>query len=56
MPRPRGKVAYVCGDCGNESPKWAGRCSACGEWNTLAEVEVDGRNGRCGPEPFLSLH
>ena len=46
MPRPKGKVVYVCGDCGNESPKWAGRCPACGEWNTLAEVQVDGRSGR----------
>jgi DNA repair protein RadA/Sms len=45
MPRPKGKVAYVCGDCGNESPKWAGRCPSCGEWNTIAEFQVDGRNG-----------
>jgi len=46
MPRPKGKVAYVCGDCGNESPKWGGRCISCGEWNTLTEFQLDGRNGR----------
>ncbi|MGI9078902.1 MAG: DNA repair protein RadA [Gemmatimonadaceae bacterium] len=33
----RGKTVYRCTDCGAEHPKWAGRCEACGEWNTLAE-------------------
>ncbi len=28
---------YVCQSCGAVQPKWAGRCEACGEWNTLAE-------------------
>jgi DNA repair protein RadA/Sms len=28
---------YVCQSCGAVHPKWAGRCEACGEWNTLAE-------------------
>ena len=28
---------YVCTECGNESPKWQGRCLACGAWNTLKE-------------------
>ncbi|WP_298286073.1 DNA repair protein RadA [Acidocella sp.] len=28
---------YVCAACGALSPKWAGRCEACGEWNTLEE-------------------
>ena len=34
------KVAYVCTSCGYDSPKWIGRCPACGEWNTLAEHKV----------------
>ena len=33
----KSKVIYYCTSCGNESPKWQGRCSACGEWNTLKE-------------------
>ncbi|MBC7791850.1 MAG: DNA repair protein RadA [Anaerolineae bacterium] len=33
----KGKTVYRCTDCGAEHPKWAGRCDACGEWNTLAE-------------------
>jgi DNA repair protein RadA/Sms len=28
---------HVCSACGYESPRWAGRCSGCGEWNTLIE-------------------
>ena len=28
---------FVCQSCGDISPKWQGRCDACGEWNTLAE-------------------
>jgi DNA repair protein RadA/Sms len=26
---------HVCRDCGTTSPRWAGRCPGCGEWNTL---------------------
>ncbi|MBF0561177.1 MAG: DNA repair protein RadA [Alphaproteobacteria bacterium] len=28
---------YVCQSCGAVYPKWAGRCDACGEWNTMVE-------------------
>jgi len=31
------KTTYVCQSCGYQSPKWIGRCSSCGEWNTLVE-------------------
>ncbi len=31
------KTVFYCTSCGNESLKWQGRCSACGEWNTLVE-------------------
>jgi DNA repair protein RadA/Sms len=33
----KARTVYRCADCGAEHPKWAGRCDACGEWNTLAE-------------------
>lgn len=29
--------AYFCSSCGAQSAKWAGKCSSCGEWNTLQE-------------------
>lgn len=31
------KTSFYCTECGNEFPKWAGRCMACGAWNTIAE-------------------
>lgn len=34
------KTVYVCGNCGQEAAKWAGRCPACGEWNTFREMTV----------------
>lgn len=30
---------FVCTNCGNEFPKWAGQCSACHEWNSLKEIK-----------------
>ena len=34
------KSIYFCQSCGYESPKWLGKCPACGEWNTFAEEKV----------------
>lgn len=34
------KSVWFCTSCGNESPKWMGRCPACGEWNTMVEDTV----------------
>ena len=31
------KTVFYCTECGNETPKWQGRCSACGAWNTVVE-------------------
>ncbi len=39
---------YVCQSCGAVSPKWVGKCEACGEWNSLVE-EVDGGGIGGGP-------
>lgn len=43
----KAKTVFYCTACGNESPKWQGRCSACGAWNTLEEhVEKPAAPGR----------
>ena len=34
------KTVWFCKECGNESPKWMGKCPACGEWNTMVEETV----------------
>ena len=41
MAKPR--KAFVCQECGYESPKWMGKCPSCGEWNTFVEeLEIKG--------------
>jgi len=46
------RVLFLCGDCGNTSPRWQGQCPACQGWNTLAEERVvrvaRGEGGRSG--------
>jgi len=34
------KTVYVCSKCGNDSPKWVGKCPACGAWNSYVEQVV----------------
>lgn len=36
----KAKTIFFCKNCGNESPKWLGRCPACGEWNSYVEEVV----------------
>ena len=36
----KAKTAYVCDNCGYDSPKWVGRCPSCGQWNTFKEVNI----------------
>ena len=33
----KNKNSFYCTECGNETAKWAGRCPACGAWNTIIE-------------------
>lgn len=44
----KSKTLFYCIECGNETPKWQGRCSACGAWNTLEErpKEKTAKSGR----------
>ena len=34
------KTVYVCTHCGQDSPKWVGKCPSCGQWNTYVEQVV----------------
>src|ERR1035438_6581712 len=37
------KTAFFCSNCGQESPKWLGKCPSCEQWNTFVEeVRVRG--------------
>jgi len=43
----KSKTVFFCQSCGSQSPKWIGKCPACGEWNTYVEevVQVAGKRG-----------
>lgn len=32
------KTAYICSQCGYQSPRWLGRCPGCSSWNSLEET------------------
>lgn len=40
------KTTYVCQNCGMQSPKWVGKCSGCGEWNSYVEELVEKKSNR----------
>ena len=39
------KTIFVCDACGSDTPKWEGRCPACGAWNSLAEMKLQAHKG-----------
>ncbi len=59
------KTVFFCTECGNETPKWQGKCPACGAWNTLEEhIEKPAAPGRtksatagisCRPKPISQV-
>lgn len=40
----KSKSAYLCSSCGYDSPKWLGKCPACGEWNTFVEERIPAKS------------
>ncbi len=60
------KTVFFCTECGNESPKWMGRCPACGSWNTMVEktvatgkpaknAQAAARSGGHSPQPLSEV-
>ncbi|MBQ8098276.1 MAG: DNA repair protein RadA [Bacteroidaceae bacterium] len=45
----KSKTVYVCDQCGQESPKWIGKCPSCGAWNSFKELHIS------APSPILSI-
>ncbi|WP_274020564.1 DNA repair protein RadA [Vibrio parahaemolyticus] len=33
----KSKIAYLCNECGYDSPRWVGQCPSCKSWNTMNE-------------------
>ena len=42
------KILFYCTECGNETPKWQGKCSGCGAWNTVVEQPAEKLSKRAG--------
>ena len=49
------KTVYVCSNCGQESPKWVGKCPSCGEWNTYVEEVVSTKSAAGGRGEFGTM-
>src|SRR6266542_6068625 len=56
MGRP--KTILACSECGHQTAQWAGRCSGCGAWGTIAAVSREAHqagSSRAGPA-IVTLH
>ncbi|MBX3595972.1 MAG: DNA repair protein RadA [Rhizobiaceae bacterium] len=49
----KSRIQFICQACGHVSSRWAGKCEACGEWNTLVEEGTAGGIG-AGPASLRS--
>lgn len=47
----KAKTHYSCTECGGVSSKWAGKCPACGQWNTLVETVIETVGNRFSAQP-----
>ena len=48
------KTLFYCTECGNECSKWAGKCPACGAWNSIVEQPTTAtkKSGTRSPAAF----
>ena len=37
----KAKTVFFCTECGSESPRWSGRCTVCGAWNSMVEQAAE---------------
>ena len=44
----KAKILFYCTECGNETPKWAGKCPSCGAWNTIVEQPAETKKKPAG--------
>jgi DNA repair protein RadA/Sms len=49
------KVAFVCQECGAQSPKWMGRCADCGAWNSFVEERSSDPAAPAGNNRYANL-
>ncbi|QPS06944.1 DNA repair protein RadA [Delftia acidovorans] len=53
------KTTFICNACGGTSPRWLGKCPACGAWNSLIEAVAEpasaGKNRLSQPQGYAGL-
>lgn len=58
MAKAKNKTVFVCQNCGAQKPRWEGKCSDCGEWNSLVEEKFSdgtgGFGGKSAPRSWVS--
>ena len=57
------KTVYICSECNYTSPKWLGKCTSCGAWNSFEEETYKdvkssptATSAIVGGEPAVSFH
>jgi len=50
----KAKSAFVCQQCGVTSPKWIGKCSSCGSWNSFVEEIIQPSSSINAKREFIS--
>jgi DNA repair protein RadA/Sms len=51
----RARTSFRCGGCGAGAARWAGRCHACGDWNTLVDEAAGKREFAHRPTPIAEV-
>ncbi len=51
----KSQTRFVCQACGAIAPRWAGKCEACGAWNSIAEETAAPAPTRRGGAPALAI-
>ncbi len=44
------KTVYICSECEYQSPKWMGKCTSCGAWNSFVEDVVEAETKSSAPK------
>ncbi len=56
MAKNSSKTIFECSSCGRTTPKWEGKCSECGDWNTVEERLAPNSRGAPGRRGTFSGH
>lgn len=49
------KTVYNCSECSYQSPKWMGKCPACGAWNSFVEDVISEESKQTNASPRRAL-